>query len=391
MMFPIINLAGGAYACGRQYGAAVAPLIRHSIASYARLFAYRRGLDWAASCAEALNYRPLLADVAPHLLEEMAGIADGAGLAFAEILALNVRTELMAGVGSGVFHPEHRAALERNRQAGVPQHSDVFSPTTSNQAAIDDGECTTVAALPEATANGATLLAQTWDWSGDQRAACVVLRIQADNQPAILTVTEAGIVAKIGLNSAGVAVSLNLLRSHADGREPGMPVHVLLRLMLEAPSFEAARALASRLPAAGSSCITLAGARGQVLSLELTPTALGVVEAEGGLLAHANHCVDGTAAAGECPLAPISTSRERAGRGWELLQAARGSISVATMQEILRDREGAPRCICRKPDMKLHPVDRGESVLGAVMEVERGVMHIAPGVPCEVEFEAVSL
>jgi isopenicillin-N N-acyltransferase-like protein len=389
-MFPIITVDGSPFERGHQYGAASAALIRHSIASYARLFAYRRGLDWAASCEEALTYRPILADVAPHLLEEMAGIAAGAGLALGDIVALNVRTELMAGVASGIYHPHHQAALARNRAAGVPQHPEEAAASGDGQP-IDDGECTTAVALPATTADGATLLAQTWDWSGDQREACVVLRIREPGKPTILTVTEAGIVAKIGMNSAGVAVSLNLLRSHADGKEPGMPVHILLRLMLEAESFAQAKALAGRLPAAGSSCVTVAGARGDALSLELTPGAIGEVPSEEGLLAHANHCVDGAAMAGECPLDPISTSRERAGRAWDLLREASGSITVATMQALLRDREGAPRCICRKPDMRLHPVDRGESVLGVVMELGRGVMHVAPGVPCEVEFEPISL
>ena len=389
-MFPIITVDGPPFERGRQYGAASAALIRHSIASYARLFAYRRGLDWAASREEALSYRPILADVAPHLLEEMAGIAAGAALELGDIVALNVRTELMAGVASGVYHPARAAALARNRAAGVPEHQDTPVTARGGQP-IDDGECTTAVALPVATANGTTLLAQTWDWSGDQRAACVLLRVREAGKPTILTITEAGIVAKIGMNSAGVAVSLNLLRSHADGKEPGMPVHILLRLMLEAESFAQALALAGRLPAASSSCITLAGAGGDALSLELTPGALGLVSADDGLLAHANHCVDQAAAAGECPIDPISTSGERAGRAWDLLRAARGSISVATMQSLLRDREGAPRCICRTPDLSLHPIDRGESVLGVIMEVGRGVMHVAPGVPCEVEFEAVSL
>jgi isopenicillin-N N-acyltransferase-like protein len=65
-------------------------------------------------------------------------------------------------------------------------------------------------------------------------------------------------LAKIGLNSAGIAVSLNLLRSLNDGQSLGMPVHVLLRLMLQAPDFRSARALADRSPAGGSSCVTLA-------------------------------------------------------------------------------------------------------------------------------------
>lgn len=394
-MFPELTIVGAPYERGRQYGAAFAHLIRHSIASYARLFAHRRGLDWAASQAEALRYRPLLADLAPDLLEEMRGIADGARLQLAEIVALNVRTELMAGVGSGVLHPDGPAALARNRAAGVPEHPEAGGREGSDPASgggrSDDGECTTAAAMGPATADGGVLLAQTWDWQGDQRAACVLLRIQAPGEPAVLTMTEAGIVAKIGVNSAGVAVSLNLLRSHADGREIGMPVHVLLRKMLQCRSFDEALALTGAAPAGGSSCVNLASTEGRLASLELTPGGVGVIAAEGGLLAHANHCTDALTMAGECPLEPVSTSRERSGRAWDLLRAGAGAIDVAALQAILRDHEGDPRCICRHPNMSLPAIDRGESVCGIVIDLGARVMHVAPDVPCTVAFTAVSL
>jgi isopenicillin-N N-acyltransferase-like protein len=413
-MFPELTIAGAPYERGRAYGAAFAPLVRHSIASYARLFACRRGLDWAASQAEALRFAPLLQEVAPDLLDEMRGIAVGADRALAEIVALNVRTELMAGVASGVLHPDARAALARNRAAGVPQLplEDQGSPATGQSGAgsredqdssaapdhssfvaapADDGECTTAAASGAASASGATLLAQTWDWQGDQRAACVLLRVQSPGEPTLLTMTEAGMVAKIGLNSAGVAVSLNLLRSYADGQEPGLPVHILLRKMLQAPNFAAARAAAEIAPPSGSSCVTLAAATGELVSLELTPGGVAEVWAEDGLLAHANHCVDAGAAAGECPLEPISTSRERAGRAWELLRSRRGAVEVATLQAILRDHEGEPRCICRHPNMALARIDRGESICGVVIDLGRGVMHVAPDLPCTVPFTPVAL
>ncbi|GAB4439223.1 MAG: C45 family autoproteolytic acyltransferase/hydolase [Chloroflexi bacterium OHK40] len=408
-MFPELTVTGVPYERGRAYGAAVAPLICHSIASYARLFALRRGLDWAASQDEARRYRPLLLGVAPDLLEEMRGIADGAGREPDEILALNVRTELMAGIGAGVYHPEGPAALARNRAAGVPQHpegDDMPAPGDAHLAGlagdpgpgqvsvrhpVDDGECTTAAASGAATAGGETLLAQTWDWQGDQRAACVLLRVRAPGEPELLTMTEAGMLAKVGLNSAGLAVSLNLLRSRDDGREVGMPVHVLLRKMLQARSFAEARAAAHLAPAAGSSCITLASADGAMVSLELTPGGVAAVEPEQGLLAHANHCVDPVAAAGECPIEPPSTTRERHGRAWELLRAARGAIDVALLQSVLRDHDGDPRCICRHPDLRLPTLDRGESVCGIVLDLGAGVMHVAPGVPCTVPFTAVAL
>jgi isopenicillin-N N-acyltransferase-like protein len=392
-MFPLISVSGTPYERGRQYGVAAAARVRHSIASYARLFAHRRGLDWPSVQAEAERYRALLVEVAPDLLEEMRGIADGAGEPVAAILALNVRTELMAGVPTGFAHPEGPAALARNRALGVPQHADEAPvvPVTFGAHSIDDGECTTVAAQPATTAHGGTLLAQTWDWQGDQRGACVLLRVEAPGQPALLTMTEAGMLAKIGINSAGVAVGLNLLRSHSDGREVGMPVHVLLRKMLQAGSFAEARALADLALPGGSSCVTLASAAGDLVSLELTPAGVAEVWPEEGLLVHANHCVDAGAAADECPHEAISTSYERYDRAAELLRAGAGAIDVALLQAILRDRENAPRCICRSPNLDLPPVDRGESVCGIVIDLDARVMHVAPDVPSEVAFTPVAL
>ena len=389
-MFPELTIVGGPYERGHQYGAAVPHLIAHSIASYARLFAYRRGLDWDDSQAAALGYLPLLREVAPDLLDEMRGIADGAGRQLGEIVALNVRTELMAGVGSGVIHPGWPDARARNRAAGVPAHPDDAAPA-SGAAPIDDGECTTAAAQPTATAPGATILAQTWDWAGDQRAACILLYICAPGEPEILTMTEAGIVAKIGLNSAGLAVGLNLLRSEIDGRDVGMPVHVLLRKMLQASSFAQARALADLAPAGGSSCVTLASANGDLVSLEITPAGVAELLPQGGLLAHTNHCLDAGAASGECPINPaLTTTRDRYGRAWDLLHTGR-ALGIADFQAILRDHHGDPRCICRHPDPRLAPVDRGESVCGIVIDLGARVMHVAPDVPCTVAFTPVIL
>ncbi len=388
-MFPLITVTGDPYTRGHQYGAATAALARHSIASYARLFAYRRGLDWAASQQAALEYEPLLREIAPDLLIEMQGIADGAGCALAEIIALNVRTELLAGVGVGVHHPEAAAALARNRAAGVPQHRE--SAISIDARIGDDGECTTAAATPPATANGGVWLAQTWDWQGDQRAACVLLRIEHADLPPILTLTEAGMVAKIGLNGAGLAVGLNLLRSRADGQRPGMPVHVLLRQMLQTNSIADARRLVDRAPASGSSCITLASAEGEALALEITPTGVAEIGARAGLLAHANHCLDEGTAAGECALEPTSTTRERYGRAWELLQRGAGQIDLPWLQAILRDHEGAPRCICRHPDPRIAAVDRNESVCGVIIDLQTLTMHVAPDVPCQTDFVPVAL
>lgn len=374
-MFPHISVNGAPRERGRQYGAQVAPRVRHSIASYARLFAYQRGMNWAAAQAEALAYCPLLEHHAPGLLEEMRGIAEGAERSLAEIVALNARTELLAGARRQTAHPEYGAAMASNQHAGVPEH----------------GECTTIGALPGATAQGGALLAQTWDWHGDQRAACVLLEIHTPGQPTILTLTEAGMLAKIGLNGAGLGVSLNILFSHSDGAEPGMPVHVQLRRVLEAHSTAEAIERITGVRAGASSCITLLDASGRGVSLEITPEGVSPLHPRDGLLVHTNHCVTPTAQANQRPLLATSASEPRFDRASELLRQAYGRIDVATLAGVLRDHQDAPGCICRHPDLSLPEVEQIESVTAVILDLAARELHVAPGLPCATPFERWSL
>lgn len=374
-MFPQLTISGQPHERGVQYGAACSARIRISIASYARLFAYLHGADWAEMQKRALAYVPVLEQYTPNLLEEMHGIAEGAQLHFAEILALNVRTELVAGVRRISPAPGYVEMMAANERAGIARH----------------GECTTVAAFPGATKLNNTLLAQTWDWYGEQRAACVILRIEEPDAPTILTITEAGILAKIGLNSDGVGVSLNILFSEGDGVEPNMPVHVLLRRALQQRSFADAVDMLQAMPAAASSCITIVEASGAGASLEVTPQGVGILKPHDGILAHTNHCVTDPASACEIPHLPNSSSMPRFDRAVTLLYQHHSQIDEAVLIDILRDHEDAPMCICRHPEHTPAADYQPESVCGVILDVASGVMHVAAGVPCQVPFTPLTL
>ncbi|MFQ3584530.1 MAG: C45 family peptidase [Cyanobacteriota bacterium] len=401
-MFPILNVHGDPQQRGYQYGSQAAPQIRHSIASYARQFAYRCGLTWHQSQALAEGSLPWLERHTPQLLEEIQGIATGSGFTFSEILVLNLRTEILAQAVPGGSHPNYAAAMEHNRQAGVPQHPPEpvpeFNETdefNSSQANLDWGECTTLAALPQVTATQHTYLAQTWDWIGDQRSACLVLRIHAPDHPPCLTLTEAGILAKIGLNQAGLAVTLNLLRSQQDGQTQsgGMPTHGLLRLLLQCEHWQQALERVKSYPYTASSCVSLASASGQGISFELSPQGIGLHHPQGGILVHTNHFLDPTLQAYELPPYVGSSTRQRLERASYLLHqhAQRGSLNEVALQEILRDRTDAPRCICRHPDPHLPAVDRTESVAAVVMNLNQQTLHVAPGLPDQVEFVPIPI
>ena len=80
-------------------------------------------------------------------------------------------------------------------------------------------ECTAFAALPGRT-GGRTLIGQTWDWLVHAAETTVVLEARQDDGPDYVTVVEAGLLAKAGMNSAGVALATNALVSAADRGAP---------------------------------------------------------------------------------------------------------------------------------------------------------------------------
>jgi isopenicillin-N N-acyltransferase-like protein len=371
-MFPIIAISGAPRVRGRQYGTFARARIQHSIATYARLFAYC-GLTWGEAQVKAAQYRDVIAATSPALLEEIIGIAEGAGVAELEILALNARTEILPPTYPAEPAPEWSAALDHNRAAGV----------------ADWGECTALAVLPPASRDGKTWLAQNWDWIGAQRAALVLLRVTDEHGRVLLTLTEAGMLAKIGLNEHGLGVCLNILRSVDDGQAPGVPVHVLLRHLLGCDDVAAACARAHSLRHGASSNILVADRGGHAGSIEISPRGAAVLAPVGGTLAHTNHFLDAAQAVHAAALNPLASTEQRL--ACALDRAARAPLGKDDIIALLRDTSGGAFAVSRFPDPALAPEVRIETVAGIAMDLEGRVMWVAPDVPARVEFEAILL
>ena len=94
-MFPLYSLKGSPREIGRQYGASCPERIHKNIALYFRVFKHYANLDRSRAVRLAKSFIPVIQSFDKDLLEEMMGIAEGAGADFEEILAINVRTELM--------------------------------------------------------------------------------------------------------------------------------------------------------------------------------------------------------------------------------------------------------------------------------------------------------
>ena len=120
----------------------------------------------------------------------------------------------------------------------------------------------------------------------------------------VTTLTEYGVLAKIGVNDAGFGVMLNMLHHDADDQPDGegrigFPVHVLLRTLLEdCASVAEARDLVSSLSFSASSAVTVVDRGGDSASLETFPQGVGEVKPEAGLLVRTNHFVSAEGEAG---------------------------------------------------------------------------------------------
>jgi isopenicillin-N N-acyltransferase like protein len=160
---PLVVSEGTPFARGLHLGRVQAERVAHSVSAYLELFKARAGLDHAGVLNTAERFIPTIGAYAPHLLEEMRGMAEGSGHDLRAIVAINCRTELMYGVPFG--------------------------------------ECTSIGVTPEASADGHVRLAQNWDWKVSLAGALVLWAIRRDDGPDVLTLTEAGMVGKIGANA----------------------------------------------------------------------------------------------------------------------------------------------------------------------------------------------
>ena len=387
-MFPTTLIPAGlsGTAQGLLHGRAVQAQARHSRDTYARLFA-QCGIDWATACQRALAYQPVIEALDPQLMRELEGLAQGSGLELAEVLALNCRTEILPPGFLGTVPLEADQALQANRAAGLPDWLDGHPLDP----AADDGECTAMVVGPAASATGQSWLAQNWDWLGRQRQALVLLEAGNARGTRFITLTEGGMLAKIGMNQHGFALGLNILRSHDDGRRPGVPVHVLLRHLLGCASLADVRQELEHIDRTwgfgAASNIPCADARGDVACFEVAPAGWAELRPTQGVAVHTNHFVCDSLLAAQAPMGQTLSSQPRLDTARQ--HAHRAPLGLDKLQAFLRDESDGHLSICRSPDPALPPEGRVESVAGVVMCPGTRSIWIAPDVPSRCAFEPI--
>ena len=277
----------------------------------------------------------------PAGFEELTGIAEGAGLTVEQILALNGLTDI-------------RDVLS------WPGNPEAF------------GGCTSFIAQRDVTADGRVLVGQTWDLATDNQPFVVAVHRRPDHGPETWSLTTAGCLSLIGLNSAGLAIGTTNIRT-TDAR-PGVTYLSLIHRALSLTDLEAATQAIATAPRAGAHYYFLADAQGRAVALECSATTHTRHDVREGFYNHTNHCRVPENIARE-GVAPPSSSTARLARLDTLFAGAHGRVDEAAARAFLGDDANGTDAIRRDHY-------DGISTNGAViMSPERGHIEACHGLP----------
>jgi isopenicillin-N N-acyltransferase-like protein len=286
--------------------------------------------------------------VAPGHAEEIAGIAAGAGLTVEQVASVNARTEILVAA----------------------------NPTGQT-------ECSTVVSLPPGRPPVAV---QTWDWYDAMSDGWFAWTVPHPDGRVVRTVTEFGMLAKVGVNDRGVAVMLNMLNHAANIEvvatgEVGHPVHLLARAILDdAASTREAVDIASAARTSAATSLTVVDTAGDAVSVELFPGGAGLVEPTDGLLVRTNHFVSDAGRDG-CLASTIGVSTEL--RRDHLLDtfAGRRPGSASEVLEAMHHHlpDGG---VCRHPLTDTDPVLWHRTLATVAIDVRARTLDVRADGPC---------
>lgn len=331
---------------GRQIGEAFAEQIRHTTQLYLAFFP-RVGIAPQEAQRIGENSQAALEAWSPALAAEIAGMATGAGLPLWQLASLNARTEVLAA---------------RTR------HS----------------ECSTTVHAPRGPRAPQTL--QTWDWHDSLCPHGLMLALDTERGLRVKLFCEFGMLAKLGVNSAGLGLHFNILHHASDNAHGGVPVHAIARRLLEeATSVDEAIELARSARVSASTVLTVFSREDKsprAVSIELSPerTAL-VLPREDGWLLHTNHFLDPQLSEGE----QVADRADTEGRLAHLRQVIgqMGSADLRARAEAMCGTAGDAAPICFHPDLTLPDTERWETLLSVGIDTEQCTLDYVAGTPLQ--------
>jgi predicted choloylglycine hydrolase len=342
--FSEVILSGSYYEIGRGAGFH----FKHEIAL---VFEVRNewfnSLKSAAKADSSALYQSLLDSAAryyPQYVEELKGMADGAGVAFEDIFILNTSAELDAA----------RYITEEEN----PGCSTMFLVSEDGKFLIHSEDGHRVYA-------GNMFIAKVFPPSGVSFIALSYPGIMIGNGP--------------GMNSKGIVQSTNFIG--AVSWKPGIPRYFLNRAVLESISLDHAIQVSTHPSRAFAYRHNLGSFTSQkMIILEVTPWQYEIFEPSGNYC-HTNHLLLSSTAPfpqDEEYVNKSSVSRLEALSG-QLATKGEEAINYQDALSMISSHENAPYSPCRHPDGEI----AGQTLGTAVFDFNKRIMSVYKGNPCE--------
>ena len=354
---------------GYDHGSWAKDKIEHNLEVYFRRFKNETKLSRDQVLDRAAKYLPVIRQTSPEYALAMEGVALGSNTKLTEIVALNVRYELM---------------YSQFAKIGLKPLPRV-------------GGCTAFGAEPAATVNRHVILAQNWDWI--PQVESVFLRVRSEAGPNILTFTEAGVVGgKIGLNSEGIGLLINgLITDKDDWERLQKPFHVRCWEILHSNTLKEA---VSKITAGKRSCSAnfLIGQQkqlgsGEIVDVESSPEKTLVIHPRNSVLSHANHFLNPEKLGVNQVLDDerLSTLHrfERINQLLEPIRHESKKLSGRRAESMLRDHDGKPESVCRHANPAFPIDERYQTVVSIVMDLYTHQMKATTGSPCEASHQTL--
>jgi len=206
----------------------------------------------------------------------------------------------------------------------------------------------------------------------------VVLDITHLDGTRVITITEAGIVGKVGFNGDCVGVTLNAIATRGVSIDFNMlPIHFALRyIVLESPNAGEAINRIMRIGVASSAHFLIADSI-SAYGVEVSPLGNGIIQPdEGGFVLHTNHWVSQPELVISGKWLPDTFTRLKR------LQVLKSNIhSEEDIWDLMADEEDAPRGICRGVAIGSGSPKDLVTLFGVVMDLENGVAELVHGRP----------
>ncbi len=361
MSVRVLQLNGTPREIGRQHGEQARALVKDNLRFYMHLWQNMGGVGREKILSDVEPFVPFIERYDADLVEEMRGVAEGAGVEFREIAALNARTEL------------------------------TFACLPNTLKESSSGGCTSFGLLPEVTEQGHLIIGQNWDWRAEARDACVVLQISQQGKPNIVMHAEAGTIGHRGINSAGMGVCINYIRSEIDAFRPGLPFLIKLRGILNSTRMSDALKMLMTYVGPNSMNMILAQQGGEIVDVENLPNDLLFLYPQDGILTHSNHFESPMLRVRDTGKSTLPDTIYRSRRLRRLLEARRGRLNVDTIREALTDHFSAPDSICRHPDEQFAPMDQWMTVSSIILDLTELTLRYSEGPACQGPYHVVGL